>query len=387
MASTTDRTAAAFLSPLIDRLKRAPRYRLVRRLYHRHEHLAPPLLFLGGVGWDAATLKRIDAPIDDLILFVYLLLLGAAIVLAVLKRNDRLPDGPLAHIGEWSEGGLQFFAGGLFSAYVIYYTQSASLTTASLFLLVLVAVLVANEFIWSRTFNVAVLLGVYFLAVFCYGTFALPILLGFMGYGLFLLAGVLALAVVGGLLYLFRQWKVVTGWKPTAATAGVALGLFGLVNLFYVQNWIPPVPLAMKAGGIYHDVTIRENVYRLTYEAPAWYEPWRASDEVFHYVPGDTVYCFVSVFAPSDLRTRITHNWQYYDARREEWIGTDRIGYRLVGGRARGYRGYTYKRNVRPGAWRVNVLTTEDRLVGRIRFSIVRADTTRRRSFAVRRYE
>jgi hypothetical protein len=41
------------------------------------------------VTWDALTLQRIDALLDNLILGVYLVLLGGFVVLATLARNDQ----------------------------------------------------------------------------------------------------------------------------------------------------------------------------------------------------------------------------------------------------------------------------------------------------------
>jgi len=116
-------------------LEASPRYRLVRRWYVRHEELSGSLLFLGGVTWDTLTLQRIDALLDNLILGVYLVLLTGFVTLAALSRTDRPLSPPLQKLSGWSTGAIQFLAGGLFSAYVIYFTRSASLSTASLFLL------------------------------------------------------------------------------------------------------------------------------------------------------------------------------------------------------------------------------------------------------------
>ena len=83
------------------------------------------------------------------------------------------------------------------------------------------------------------------------------------------------------------------------------------------------------------------------------------------------VYCFAAVFAPTRLHTKIYHHWRVYDEDERAWVSTDRIGYAVEGGRHRGYRGYTFKRRVRPGAWRVDVETEAGRVIGRIRFDVV----------------
>jgi hypothetical protein len=50
---------------------------------------------------------------------------------------------------------------------------------------------------------------------------------------------------------------------------------------------------------------------------------------------------------------------------------TDRLDYKIQGGRDGGYRGYTMKRNVQPGKWRVDVETNEGMILGRIPFNLV----------------
>lgn len=378
----------AFLGSLMDRLEAMPRYRLVRLLYHRNEHLVPPTLFLGGVGWDAATLRRIDALVDNVFLAVYLVLLGGFIMLSALDRKGLLELKPLKQISGWSTGAIQFLCGGLFSAYVVYYTQSASLTTASLFLLLLVAFLVANEFVWSRTLNVYALCGVYFLAVFCFFTFFLPVVFGTMGYGMFVLSGIVSVViVVSMLLYLYRR-GVFPNTKSYVGAVGVVVVLLALMNLFYVQHWIPPVPLALRHGGIYRNVEVQGDAYALKYREAPWYAVWEDPDEeVYYYEPGDAVYCFAAVFAPTELETSVYHRWQIYDAEDETWVDTDRIGYEVVGGRQNGYRGYTFKRHVRPGTWRVTVETADRRPIGRVNFEIVRADTSASATYDTQLYE
>jgi len=378
--------ATGWLNVVLNRFEESPRYRLARRFLHRHEHAVPPTLFFGGVTWDALTLQRIDAILDNAILGAYLVLFGAFVVLSTLDRNDRPLATPFQKLSAWAPSAIQFLAGGLFSAYVIYYTRSASFTTASLFLLVLVALLVANELIWSRLWSSYLLLGVYFLAVFCYFTFFMPTILGTMGFGVFLTSGFVSAGVVIALILYLDSHDVFAGtWSFLGAVATV-LSLFGLVVVFYVNHWIPPVPLALREAGVYHQVDREDGAFALYYKDPPWYRPWTEQDDPFRYATGDTVHCFAAVFAPTKLETKVYHHWQYYDREEDTWVDTDRIGYRVVGGRQRGYRGVTYKRHVHPGDWRVTVETADRRPIGRIRFEIVPADSTDPSGYRARHY-
>ena len=338
--------------------------------YERHERYAPALFFFAGVAWDAGTLQRIDAWFDNLFLLAYLLLLGGLIIVAARVECGQIRHRLLQKYREWFPAAIQFFLGALFSAYVIYYSQSASFTRTALFLVLLVGLLVANEFIHRRLVNLHLLFALYFLATFSFFTFFIPVITKQMSYATFLVGGVLSVGVVGGMVWYLWRRAVFSNVRQFAGMLGIVLGLFGLLNLFYVQNWIPPVPLAMRHGNVYHHVQRQGSVYTLTFEAPQWYEFWRNSDQHFNYASGDTVYCFTAIFAPTQLVKGIYHEWQYFDEAQAAWTTTDHISYEVVGGRDGGYRGYTMKRHVRPGRWRVDVETAEGQILGRIPFVI-----------------
>lgn len=372
------------LDQFTQRLDRSPRFRWLRRLYRRHERLGLVAFFFGGVTWDAVTLRRIDAWFDNLFLLGYLLVLGAVVVLAILDRHGRLHHPRLRQLQPWFPPMIQFLAGALFSAYVIYYAQSVS-WASSIFLVVLVGLLVANEFIWGRAFNEYLLIGIYFLATLTFFIFFLPVVLHAMGYGVFFLSGLVSLGVVGGMLYFLKRRAVLEGTQLVAA-GGLIVGLLGLMHLFYAQNWIPPVPLALRAGGVYHDVQVDDGTFELTYEPAPWYQFWRHADDTFHPVPDDTVYCFAAVFAPTALETPVVHHWQRFSPERMEWMTTDRIRYDVTGGRHGGYRGVTFKRNAPSGDWRIDVETPAGQVLGRIRFRVAPPDSTRRPRLVTQRY-
>lgn len=374
------------LGSILEWLERHRRYRWLRLFLHRHDQAIPPTLFIGGVTWDALTLQRIDALFDNLILGIYLLLLGAFVVLTTVARNGHPLPTALQKLSTWAPSVTQFLSGGLFSAYVIYYTQSASFTTASLFLLILVVLLVANEVIWSRFWSTYILLGIYFLALFCYFTFFLPTMVGTMGFGVFLASGFLSAGLAIGLILYLDAWGVFPTSKGFFGAVGLIGLLLGTVVFFYVNQWIPPVPLALRDGGVYNDVTHDEGAFVLHYEEPPWYQPWTDDSDPFHIAPDDTIHCFAAVFAPTSLETKIYHHWQKYDPVDDRWLDTDRIGYEVVGGRRNGYRGVTFKRHIHPGEWRVTVEAADGRPIGRIRFNVIPVASTDDRSYTQRYY-
>ena len=346
----------------------------------------PVISFFAGVTWDSFTLTRIDRLSDNLIILFYLLVLGAGIIVTYragasgkTSSSDRRPLlhwVPIDRVHEYLPWAIQFLFGSLFSAYAIFYSQSASWSGTGLFFALLVALLIANEFLRDRLSNGPLLIALYTVVVFSFLTFALPVLTGVMNVWMFLLGAALTLLIVMWLVRLILQRR------PTAppvrapswwARPDVRLGLPGVLAVatligFYVMNWIPPVPLSMKFGGVYHAVTRQADTFHLSFERGAWYQLWKRSDDRFH---GEgPAFCFTAVFAPVDLKTTIYHRWYHRAPGSSRVTTTDRIGLAISGGRDGGYRGYTVKAKLAPGEWRVDVETDDGRVLGHIDFLV-----------------
>ena len=342
----------------------------------------PAVFFFAGVTFDTVTLTRIDHLLDNLILLFYLSLLGLLIV--ITGRYDLGRNNPAEVLGAGSgvlqllDRGrpyyskvIQFLLGGLFSAYTIFYSRSASLTTTAVFFAVLVGFLVANEFLRDRLSSLRLLVTLYALVTFSFFTFFLPVLTGFMNTAVFLLGAILSAVVTLRVVELIYQGARDRSRKEVILTSVPAIGTIVVLVGFYFLNWIPPVPLSLKFGGIYHKIAKVDDVYRLSFEKGAWYQFRKRSDDPFR--GEDPAYCFTAVFAPVALKTTIYHRWQYRDPgerKARDFSMTDRIPITIAGGRERGYRGYTVKQRLFPGDWRVDVETGEGRVIGRVSFRV-----------------
>jgi hypothetical protein len=150
----------------------------------------------------------------------------------------------------------------------------------------------------------------------------------------------------------------------------IILGIYGIINLFYFLKLIPPVPLALDKGIVAHNITMKDDSYLVSYEPEDSFVFWRKHKLNFAYVPDESVYIFSSIFAPTDLSKAVFHRWKWYNENTKEWEITEDIGYNITGGRDGGFRGYTYKNNVKPGEWEVQVLTDEEHVLGVIKFEI-----------------
>jgi hypothetical protein len=329
--------------------------------------------FFAGFTWDSVTITRIDEVSDNLIICLYLILLGLLIILTLRSEQNRLEKPLFIKYSHLYPTGIQFFLGGLFSAYVVFYFKSASFTKTAIFLVLLILLLVANEFLKHKLTNTYLLISLYFLAAFSFFIFFIPVISGYMNMLTFIAGSLAGLIPPFFILYYLYRTNLISSKKQYRKHLGLIGGIFIIMIFFRLFNLIPPVPLAMKYAGIYHHVSkdTTENTYILKHEKPLWYQVFKNDDSEFHYQENDSVFCFASVFAPTRLTKKIAHKWQYYTELTGEWIVTDRTEYSLTGGRDGGYRGYTFKKNVEMGEWRVDIITDDDRILGRIKFRIV----------------
>jgi hypothetical protein len=178
----------------------------------------------------------------------------------------------------------------------------------------------------------------------------------------------LAGAVLSGIVT-FRVVQLIYRNNPDRSrreALGVSVPAFAVIALlvgFYFLNWIPPVPLSMTFGGIYHEVKKTDDRFELSFERN-WYQIWKRSDSTF---PADEpVYCFTAVFAPVALNTTVYHHWYFRSDDRKPFMHADRIPLKISGGREGGYRAYTFKQRLDPGDWRVDVEAEDGRIIGRV---------------------
>ncbi|MEY4705718.1 MAG: hypothetical protein RL042_1923 [Nitrospirota bacterium] len=334
----------------------------------------PPVFFFSGVAYDILTLTRIDRLQDNLLLLIYLLLLGLLIVLTGRLGVEPVPDRAvsmtLAPVARWMlrarpyyPMASQFLLGGLFSAYAIFYFQSATLTSTAIFFGLLVVLLAGNEFLRDRLSSLRLLVSLYALVCFAFFTFFLPVMTGLMNASIFLIGAGLSAVVTFRVVQLIYRNNPDRSKREAVGVAAPAFALVGLLVGFYFLNWIPPVPLSMKFGGIYHEVKKTGDRFELSFEKQ-WYQAWKRSDSIFP--ANEPVYCFTAVFAPVDLNTTIYHHWHFRPNGDKPFTHADRIPIKIAGGRGGGYRAYTFKQQLDPGDWRVDVETEDGRIIGRV---------------------
>jgi len=344
--------------------------------YSRNEGRAAAAFFAAGFVFDIFTTGRIDSWLTIAQQAIYLTLITAVLVHMLLQQGTSLPDpvpGPFLKRGyyQYRNALLHFVMGALLSLYAIFYFKSSSLLVSFGFLGFLVILLLVNELKRVQALGLSfkfALLGLCFLS---FAAYVVPIAAGSIGVAMFLLS-----MATGTMPLLAAAW-----WIRRAAPEKFALArrqillplgcvLIGFL-VFYFFRIIPPVPLSIPFIGVYHQVERKGDSYQLSHERPAW-RIWHNGDQNFVAQPGDRVYVYFRVFSPARFADQVQVRWYWKDPARG-WTPHDSIPIRIVGGREQGFRGYGFKSNYQPGAWKVQVETTDGREIGRVYFDLIAA--------------
>jgi hypothetical protein len=322
------------------------------------------LFFIGGFIFDTFTMVRIDCALDLVWQFVYLVVITALMIAQIRHAQGRwTPTGLIAKFWHHETEALHFCYGGLLSGYIIFYFKSTSFSRSLVFLTLIAALMVLNEMPQVRRWGALMRLGLYAFCVVSYLNYLLPVLIGRMGWliflGAWLLAGIVTYYVIKAVVRyaenpprMFRRLS----WSPG--------GVLVLILALYFFKLIPPVPLSLRHLGIYRAVEKVGDHYSLTYRQPPWYEFWETDNRVFPARPGDQIFSFISVFAPRRFSHRIFIKWSKWEPRRNTWLVSDRLPIALTGGRNDGFRGFLRKENYDAGRWKVDVETDDERVLG-----------------------
>lgn len=348
--------------------------RIITWVKANERHLSS-LALIAGFVVDSLTLRRVDLLLENVVLVSYLGIAAVGIITINLVDAERMRGSVARVSGSLAPIALQFAFGGLFSAFFIFYTRSAALGESWLFLAFLLALLVGNERFRERYTRLVFQATVFFITLFSFFIFSVPVVLGVMGAWVFVVSGLVSLFVMGVLGALLAR---TAPERFLAARRMIFLwigGAYVAINILYVTNVIPPIPLALKDSGVYHSVTrTAPGAYEVLDEPRSFLEkimPYRT----VHIVPGEPIYAWSAVFAPTKLSTTVLHRWQYFDERKGSWVTTTQVPFTVSGGRDGGYRGYSLKTALAPGKWRVDVITPRGQVVGRMKFIVEYVET------------
>ncbi len=331
--------------------------------YRRHEVPVSFIMFGLGFVFDVLTIRRIDSTRALIQQALYLLMLGILLLLEIRKVTGGLK---LKAKGEriWQYHGLvvHFLFGSLLSWNTIFYFSSASALTSFAFILLLGALMVANEVGKSRSPGIPLRISLFSVCTLSYFLFLYPIFLGKLSRSSFWLGFGSSLTLVL-LLWAGHGLEATRHWRKVILPALIV----HLIFLFaHATNLIPPVPVAVKKIGVYHGVEKRGDRYLAQYLATDW-NPWPWAKAEFAARSGDKLTVVLSIFSPRSFSDDITLKWYRFNG---DWRLEDTIPLSILGGREKGYRGHGTKQFFTPGDWKVIVETSDQREVGRVRFSV-----------------
>jgi len=345
-----------------------------KKFYQEHEPGCTAGFFVAGFLFDTLAVGRIDKLHNILHQATYLALCAFLTTLELRETHRAFtPPERLKTAWRYHAGATHFMLGTLLNIYTLFYFKSASMGASFLFLLLLAGLLALNELKPFESSGTLLRMSLFSLCLVSYFTYLVPTLMGRIGALPFLGALAAAAACVAALAWRLNarlpdQQEAVRRHVvyPFAAIAG-------LFAVLYFAKAIPPVPLSLSEIGVYHEVRREGERFALVSTRPRW-KFWQRGDQTFLARPGDAVYCWVSVFSPTRFNERLSVRWRFKEE--DGWGEPDSIPLPITGGRDEGWRGFTVKAKHRPGRWRVEVVTSDGRELGRINLTVEPDEST-----------
>ena len=348
----------------------------MRQFYEKYQGYFPAAFFVGGFLFDILTTERIDQASSLWLQVGYLTLIVILFYCEILTpKAFENSEKFLGKLWAWHVEALHFLFGCLLSLYTIFYFKSTSLMSSFAFMIFLAVLLVINELPQFQKRGIMVRAALLSLCLSSYFIYLVPVVTGKIG----ALSFFLAMSVSMSMFYLFctrvyRKQQDLKWNQKNLLLPGLLVQISFV--LLYVFKVLPPVPISLKYIGIYHNIEKYEGKFVLNFERD-WWRVWQSGAQTFYKREGDAVYCFVSVFSPTEFSEKLQLVWFFKG--KKGWARRDAIPLEIRGGRDAGYRGYAYKSNYEKGDWQVRVLTSDEREVGRIYFTVAEAEagTTR----------
>jgi hypothetical protein len=340
----------------------------------RERHLSSAALLAGFV-IDTLTLRRVDLPLENIVFGIYFCVSVVSIIVLNIVDARKLSSAFFQRLCVILPLAIQFSFGALFSGFTIFYFRSGSLATSWPFIVILIALLLGNEFVRRHYVRLVFQVSTFFVALFFFMIFFVPVFVARMGPWIFVLSGVTSLALMAiflGILFYSVPERMRRSGKNIASAIGI---IYLCITAMYFLNLIPPIPLSLKSSGVYHDIRMEAGHSIVLAESRSRFH-WLALFEDVHLVESDPLFIYSAVYSPKNITIGIVHHWRYFDESIDRWVTADKIPYTIVGGNERGHRGYSVKRNLHPGQWEVDVETSHGQVIGRILFEINYVTTT-----------
>jgi len=171
--------------------------------YRRFERPISSFSLIFGFIFDAFTLKRVDMFWENFWVLAHIVIIAVFIILINLRENKNDEGEAFDRIHFWYVNILQFFFGGLFSTYLVFYFRSTDIFTTWPFLLILILAFIANESFKRHYARLSFQISLFFLSVYSFAIFIIPVILHKISTRVFLLSGLISLSII--LLFILTE--------------------------------------------------------------------------------------------------------------------------------------------------------------------------------------
>lgn len=342
----------------------------MKEWYEANERRVSTGSLLLGFIIDSLTLRRIDLFRENAWILTNIIIAAVCIIIVNRLENNKTDNTGESRRHFWLTNLMQFAFGAQLGTFIIFYFRSGALSASWPFLLVLLGAVLANEFFKKHHTRLTFHASFLFLSIFTFLIFIVPILTHRIGSLVFLLSGALSLLVFG---FFLRLLETISRERFLRSRKGLTMSVLGIyfgLNFLYFANVIPPIPLALKEGGVYHSVSRQAGQYVLVDEERSLISMLDPFPNI-HLSPGEKAYAFSAVFSPTNLDTTIVHVWERFDETRNRWVEETSIRLPVRGGSSGGWRTFSVHANLAEGEWRVSVENLRGQVIGRMRFEVV----------------
>lgn len=334
-------------------------------------HISTGAMVIGFIV-DNLTVGRIDHFLSHIFLIFYILIAGLSILAINFVEAKNLVSNFAQKIKIFTPVVMQFAFGGLFSAFFVFYSRSSSFSSSWPFLVLIISLLILNEYLKEKYSRLVYQMGIYFFIIFSYMIFLVPVILKEIGQLIFIYSGLISLTFIyllTILIHIITQKKYFLFHKKMWL---IIFSIYVVINIFYFTNILPPLPLAMKDSGVYNLIEKKADTYSVYRKKINWIE--RYFNNIIEINSNSNLYYFSSVFAPNRLNAQIIHEWEYYNKNSKKWVKSAKISFPITGGGEMGYRGYSVKQNLQEGNWKIITKTSSGQIIGEEKFKVVFTD-------------
>lgn len=180
-----------------------------KSLYERYDKFVNPGLFAFGFSFDSLFMDRIDNVFFISQHFIYIFLVSFILFYYTLQTQTEFSIKPkYQKLWKYSDDALHFLLGSLLSVFFWLYVTSSVFTTSFLFLLVLLALLVANEMSYFKKYGLIFKIILFQIALVSFVTCLVPVAIGSVGPFIYYFSILASALISAGLFYLFQKKRV-----------------------------------------------------------------------------------------------------------------------------------------------------------------------------------